>query len=184
MVTNENLIDRLKRMLKNMTKMMVLPLMWCVAAQAGEPTHMMGTVTRVSDGDTLWLRPDDDDGVRRKPFKIRLQGIDAPERCQPWGVQAASALRDRLRGQRVAVTLRAKDDYHRWLGTVSWRGQDMGAWMVREGHAWSYVWRYGAGPYAELEREARSARRGLFATSEPMPPDLFRRMHGPCERSS
>ena len=160
----------------------VLMLSSSLAAHAGEVTHMMGTVTRVTDGDTLWVRPDDDEGGRRKPLKIRIQGIDAPEICQPWGTQAAMALRDRLRGQHVELALRARDDYQRWLGTVSWQGEDMGAWMVREGNAWSYAFRHGAGPYAELERQAKQAHKGLFGSVDPMPPDAFRRLHGPCER--
>lgn len=154
----------------------------CVTAvQATEPTYLTGTVTRVTDGDTLWVRPDDDDGARRKPLKIRIEGIDAPETCQPWGTQAAAALRERLRGQHVEVALHSRDDYQRWLGTVSWHGEDMGAWMVREGNAWSYAYRHDAGPYARLEEQARSARRGLFAAADPMPPNVFRRWHGPCE---
>ena len=153
------------------------------ALHAAEPTYLQGTVTRVTDGDTLWLRPDDDDGARRKPLKIRIEGIDAPETCQPWGAQAAAALRERLRGQHVEVTLLARDDYQRWLGTVSWHGEDVGAWMVREGNAWSYAYRHDAGPYARLEEQARSARRGLFAAADPMPPNVFRRWHGPCEYS-
>ena len=168
-----------------MKQALIWALLLCgSAASAGEPTRMEGVVTRVSDGDTLWVKPDDENGARRKPLKIRLEGIDAPERCQPWGPQSGEALRKRLRGQRVQVLLRAKDDSQRWLGTVEWRGEDVGAWMVSEGHAWSYYYKRSAGPYVKQERKAQAARRGLFSAADPMPPDVFRRWHGPCERET
>lgn len=145
--------------------------------------RVTGRVTRVSDGDTLWVRPGTSaPGEKRpRPIKIRIEGIDAPERCQPWGPQATEALRTRLMGQTVRVELRGRDDYRRWLGQVEHDGEDVAAWMVRQGHAWSYRQRHGAGTYAALERQAREQRAGLFGQADPMPPGVFRRWHGPCE---
>lgn len=136
-----------------------------------------GRVTRVSDGDTVWLQP----GEGGRPMKIRIEGIDAPERCQPWGLQATEALRGRLLGQPLQATLRGQDDYRRWLGRLEHEGTDVGAWMVQQGHAWSYRYRHSAGSYRALQAQARQAGRGLFSEPDPMPPDVFRRWHGPCD---
>ena len=153
--------------MKRLWVLLVLAL--CGGAQA-----MSGVVTHVSDGDTLWVRPE---GGR--PVKVRLQGIDAPERCQPWGTQAQAALASRVLHRQVQVRTRAHDDYHRAIGTLELNGEDIAAWMVREGHAWSYRYRRSLGPYAEQEQQARAARRGLFARPA-VEPRAFRKSHGPC----
>lgn len=156
-------------------------LLSAVALAAPLPERFDGIVTRVSDGDTLWVRPDPTpQRPRPRPVKLRLVGIDAPERCQAHGAEAGAALSDQVLGRRVTVSRRATDQHGRALGTL-WRGeQDVGAMLVREGHAWSARYRNDPGPYAREEREARSARRGLFATPAPQWPGDFRRMHGPC----
>ena len=148
------------------------------AAQAAGQ-RVEGTVTRVSDGDTLWLQPDGEG--HGKPIKLRLDGIDAPESCQPWGTEATQALSARVMGRRVQVVLKARDAYRRWLVSLSMDGDDVSAWLVHEGHAWSYRSGRSAGPYAEQERAARGARRGLFSQRDPMQPQVFRRWHGPCD---
>ncbi len=140
-----------------------------------------GVVTRVSDGDTLWVRPDGE--PRRRPLKLRLQGIDAPERCQAGGAEATAALTAKLLHARVAVTGRVADDYGRLLVDVRLErgGEDVAGWMVDRGHAWSHRFRGHPGPYAAQERGARAAGRGVFAAGDPLPPALFRRRHGPCD---
>lgn len=138
-----------------------------------------GTVSHVSDGDSLWVRP-----LSGGPaHELRIEGIDAPELCQADGPQAREALAELVLQQRVRVRTRAHDDYGRELARVEWRGQDVGARMVRSGHAWSYRYRRDAGPYAQDERLARQARRGLWRQSTPMEPRLFRQLHGPCDRA-
>lgn len=137
-----------------------------------------GVVTHVSDGDTLWVRPE---GTSAKPFKLRLQGIDAPERCQPWGAEATAALTRRVLHRQVRVHTRATDDYQRSLGNIRLGDEDISAWMVAQGHAWSYGRRRHGGPYAAQEEEARAARRGLFAdASGAIEPRLFRQRFGAC----
>jgi micrococcal nuclease len=135
-----------------------------------------GVVTHVSDGDTIWVRP----ATGGPPRKVRLQGIDAPEICQPWGVQAREALAARAMHQRVKVESRRRDDYQRELGYVSIEGDDLGEWMVRGGHAWSYRYRRDHGPYAGQEAKARQLRRGLWADPSSASPRDFRKQHGSC----
>lgn len=148
-----------------------LALLACASAHA-----LSGVVTHVTDGDTLWVRPEG-----AAPVKVRMQGIDAPERCQAWGAQAREALEARVLHRQVHVRTRAKDAYRRTIGTVSLDGHDMAAWMVREGHAWSQRYRRGLGPYAAEEAEARRLLRGLFAAPAAIEPRQFRKAHGPCQ---
>ena len=82
--------------------------------------------------------------------------------------------------QRVEVRTRAKDSYDRALGNLHLDGEDVSAWMVEHGHAWSYRHRHSGGPYAAQQRQASAARRGLFADPEAIEPRLFRKRHGPC----
>jgi micrococcal nuclease len=145
-------------------------------AIASNAHALSGVVIKVPDGDTIWVRPDDGG----KPVKLRLYGIDAPERCQPWGLQSRNALALRLMQRRVDVDTRARDDYQRTIGSVTLDGIDIGAWMVRDGHAWSPGYQRRLGPYAAQEQEARSAQRGLFASADAIEPRVFRKAHGPC----
>lgn len=136
-----------------------------------------GWVVHVSDGDTLWVQPQHGGEAR----KLRLAAIDAPERCQLWGPQAWQALQARLQGQPVQVVSGRLDTYGRLLAQVRHQGQDMGAWMVVQGHAWSPYFRGMPGPYDSLQREAQWSRRGMFAHPLGlMPPREFRRWHGSC----
>ncbi|MFZ9423796.1 MAG: thermonuclease family protein [Limnohabitans sp.] len=136
-----------------------------------------GQVMHVSDGDTLWVQPDHGGEAR----KLRLAALDAPERCQLWGQQAWRALHTRLLGQPVQVESGRLDTYGRLLAHVWHQGQDVGAWMVAQGHAWSPTYRGLPGPYDALQRQAQWLRRGLFAHPLGlMPPREFRRWHGSC----
>lgn len=139
-------------------------------------TAFEGVVTRVTDGDTLWVRP----AEGGKPRKLRVQGIDAPERCQLWGREATAQLTELVQGQTVRAQEGPFDDHGRRLVRLYRGDLDIGAWMVRQGHAWSYRYRRDPGPYAAEELDARRARRGLFADPAAVPPREFRRTHGPC----
>jgi endonuclease YncB( thermonuclease family) len=135
-----------------------------------------GTVTHVTDGDTLWVR-----SLRgAQAHKIRLDGIDAPEICQAYGSTARDRLASRVMGQMVQVKVRRQDSYGRSLAHISLSGQDIGAWMVLQGSAWSYRYRRDPGPYAHQEAQARSQRLGLFGESQPERPRDFRLRHGSC----
>jgi endonuclease YncB( thermonuclease family) len=143
--------------------------------QAAARAAYEASVTSVVDGDTLWVRRS-----RGGPgTEIRLQGIDAPEICQRWGPQAREALRKLLLSRTVSVSEVGRDVYGRVLARLQWGGQDVGGWLVANGHAWSSHLR-GAGPYARLEAAARDAHRGLWSQPRPLEPRAFRRQHGHC----
>ena len=85
----------------------------------------------VSDGDSIWVKPADGTAAER----LRLDGIDAPERCQIGGEASRAALRARILGRGVDVQVRAHDAYGRALASVrlAATGEDVAAWMVRQG---------------------------------------------------
>lgn len=150
------------------------------ARAAPAPRPLEATVTHVGDGDSLWARTAD--GAR---IEVRLRDIDAPEICQPWGVQARDALRALVQGRRVTLVLHGRDRHRRWLGELrtrdgSGRDVDVAAVLVERGHAWSLRRGRGTGPLLAQERRARAARTGLHAQPGAMLPRDFRRRHGPC----
>jgi micrococcal nuclease len=145
-------------------------------AAGDPPTVYAARVSRVFDGDTLWVKPLDGGRYR----KLRIDGIDAPEICQPGGTASRDALARRVLNQVVSVSVRLHDDYGRGLAKLSHQDDDIAAWMVAQGQAWSYRWRRSLGPFQAEEARARQARKGLFAeTSAELPRD-FRQRHGPC----
>ncbi len=143
--------------------------------RAATQRHWSGVVTRVTDGDTLWVKP-----ASGAPRKVRIEGIDAPESCQAGGSAATTALRQKVLRQPVQVATHAIDQYRREVATVRQGSQDVGGWMVEQGHAWSYRYRSDPGPYQREEQQARRARRGVFAQTRPVNPREFRQAHGPC----
>lgn len=149
-------------------------LVWMGHAQAKE--SFTGQVERVADGDTLWVRPD----TGGRPQKLRLEGIDAPEICQPGGEASRTSLSQLVMHQRVRVTVNRRDDYGRGLARLYVDGEDVAARMVSSGQAWSYRWRRSLGPYAAQEQQARQARQGLFAVANAELPRDFRKRHGSC----
>ena len=157
---------------------MLLVLM-AVQACAATLQARSGVVTWVVDGDTLWVKT----SARTQLLKVRLQGIDAPEICQPGGVQARDALNREVLGQNVTVSYGAHDTYGRTLGTLHLQGQDMGRWMVAQGHAWVYSYRHKKPLYADELRQAQSAGRGVFRDVAAEEPRAFRKRLGSCYKN-
>jgi len=133
-------------------------------------------VTRVFDGDTVWVKPQAGGPYR----KLRLLGIDAPEICQRGGETARDRLAARVLRQVVWVEEGAADTYGRGLARLQHQGDDINRWLVVSGQAWAYEWRVGEGPYAGAQKQAKRARRGVFAQANAETPRDFRRRHGPC----
>lgn len=134
-------------------------------------------VSWVMDGDTVLLVRE----APHEPIKLRMEGMDAPEICQPGGEAAREALMRLALRKSVQVEDHGHDSYGRQVGRLSVDGVDLGAEMVRSGMAWAYRFRTGQGPYASLQRQAQQQKIGLFAATETaMSPPVFRKFHGTC----
>ena len=153
-----------------------LAILALFAAPLAHAADFRATVTYVTDGDTVWVRPVG--GGNR--LELRLLDLDAPEGCQSFGPEARLALRERVQGQVVQVRTRGTDDYGRQLARIEHRGEDVGRWLVRNGYAWSMRFHGRSGPYGPLEAEARRERKGLWAQGGALEPRAFRKRFGSC----
>jgi micrococcal nuclease len=133
----------------------------------------VGKVVGVQDGDTISV-------IRTgRAERVRLQGIDAPERGQDFSDRAKQRLSDLVFGKVVHVEVRDIDRYGRTVGRVVIDGRDASLEQVRGGLAWHYTRYSRDATLAAAEREARLAHRGLWAQSSPLPPWEFRRSGSP-----
>ena len=125
---------------------------------------------KLSDGRGLYLL------VKPNGTKVRLHGIDTPERGQPYGTQATRNL-DKLIGRTVFVVERDTDRYGRLVGTLyTPEGVNVNLEMVCNGSAWWYS-RYAKNnrAMASCQDEAKEAGLGLWADDDPTPPWEWRR---------
>jgi micrococcal nuclease len=155
---------------------LLVALACCCLPLAAHSERYQAMVSHVTDGDTVWIRP----AHGGPPLQIRISGIDAPEICQDFGAQSREALASRVVRRHVTVITRGKDDYRRTVAHIRLGREDIGAWMVARGNAWSYRFRKDPGPYAREEKRARDARLGLWSLGTTELPRDFRVRHGPC----
>lgn len=132
-------------------------------------------VVRVIDGDTIVILGEGD-----AQHKIRLQGIDAPERGQAYGTKSKEHLSELLSGRFVVVEYNKRDRYGRVIGKVLVSGDDSGLDQISAGFAWHYK-KYQNEQiksdqmrYSEAEAEARNNKRGLWHDPHAMPPWEYR----------
>jgi endonuclease YncB( thermonuclease family) len=139
-------------------------------------------VIRVKDGDSLVVERVE----ARRRSEVRMAGIDAPEWSQPYGQEAATALRRMVAGRTVTIEVVDRDRYNRLVARV-WLGRlYVNAALVRDGHAWAFD-HYLADPaIAAAQAEARRAHRGLWALPAPdrVPPATWRASHPRVDRGS
>ncbi len=143
-------------------------------AREGQPAptpDLRGRVVRVADGDTVSILDSNN-----QQHKIRFFGIDAPERDQPHGQEAQSALAQLVEDRNVGVVIVEKDNYGRTVGTLYLNDTNVNQYMVSKGYAWWY--RYHAPHERHLEAAEQAARdqgRGLWSSPSPIPPWDWRR---------
>ena len=94
----------------------------------------MGRVVGVSDGDTITLLD-----TTNTQYKVRLSGIDAPEKKQPFEQVSKRSLSDLVYDKTVAVEWKKKDRYQRIVGKVLLDNVDVNLEQVKRGLAWHYT---------------------------------------------
>lgn len=160
------------------------------AGNLAQGAEFVAKVIAVLDGDTVLIKRAN--GLK----KIRMAGIDAPEKAQTFGETSRRSLADMVMGKQVKVVSEAVDQYGRMVARLSVDGLDVNAEQIRCGMAWAATgWRQSrrvpvgvplAGENSRfhnnrellaLQEEARQAPRGLWALSDPMPPWEWRKLH-------
>jgi micrococcal nuclease len=133
----------------------------------------MAKVVSVTDGDTIKVF-----NAEQGQVKIRLYGIDTPEKGQPYGKAAGKHLASLIAGARVEVESVTKDRYGRTVGIVWDSEANINQEMVRSGYAWVYQ-KYCDRPFCDywlaLEKEAKTGKIGLWQEPKPVPPWEWRR---------
>jgi len=127
-----------------------------------------GTITKITDGDTLIVRAD------KQNLKIRLYGIDAPESKQAYGKQAKIFLEKACPiHSKASIIVKDKDKYNRIVGIVFCQSIDVNESLVRNGLAWSYDEFSFA--YKHFEFIANIKKRGLWQDKNRLRPSEFRK---------
>ena len=150
---------------------------WAVLAVLPPATSadtLSGKVIAVADGDTLTVLVD------QQMVHVRIAGIDAPEKGQPFGQVSKQGLSRCAFHQQVEVEWRKKDRYGRTLGKVMVGPVDCGLHQIKLGLAWHYT-AYAKeqaaedrAAYANTEEAARKASAGLWSAATPVAPWEFR----------
>ena len=154
---------------------------------AREPIRTVtGTVTKVSDGDTIHVTTPE-----KTKLTVRLYGMDAPETPkinqrtshinkpgQPYGEESWKALESKIMGKPVTLDIIDIDRYKRMVGVIWIGNRNINLEMVKEGYAEAYL-EYLKEPnraqFIQAEKEARSARRGIWLLPDYERPKDFRK---------
>jgi endonuclease YncB( thermonuclease family) len=132
----------------------------------GQPLEV--SVLSIQDGDTVTV------SHNGKKIRVRLAGIDAPESGQLYGTESAAVLAQLLHKKRVTMTIKEHDRFGRAVAWLMTPDGSVNAAMIDAGAAWHFA-QYDQTPaLAAAMRDARSARRGLWAYSSPVPPWEYR----------
>ena len=134
------------------------------------PQLLEGICVGVSDGDSLHLELPDGERVR-----VRLYGIDAPEKDQECALAARKKLGKLIYDKEIRVEVLDVDKYGRYVGKVYAGARYVNRFMLKEGLAWHYK-HYAADDelLAEAEARAKAAGRGIWTAESPCRPRIFR----------
>lgn len=131
---------------------------------------MTGMVVKIADGDTMTLL----DG-NKVQHRIRLHGIDCPEKKQDFSQKATDHLSRWCYNKTVRVEVLDKDRYGRLIGRVWSNGVDVNLTLLKEGLAWHYKHFDKSKEYAQAEAFAKKKRLNIWSHPSPIAPWDFRR---------
>ncbi|RPD42610.1 thermonuclease family protein [Chitinophaga barathri] len=129
-----------------------------------------GKVTAVKDGDTIEML------VNGKPLRIRLFGVDSPEKGQPFGEKARQYTSGLCFGKVVKARKESRDQYGRTVAEVYLPdGSSLNMQLVKAGFAWQYTQFSKSRDMAQAQTEAKAARKGLWLDAHPVAPWVWRK---------
>jgi endonuclease YncB( thermonuclease family) len=128
-----------------------------LAYSCSGPQPFTAECVAVIDGDTITVR------LGERKLRIRLEGIDCPEKGEPYSRRARTFTNDRTYGKVVEIRPKEYDQYGRLVARVIVNGQDVSLALVEAGLARHYK-RFSSDPVlAEAERKAREDRIGIWS---------------------
>lgn len=151
-------------------------LLSLLSLQCAYADILVGRVVGVSDGDTITLLDSNN-----TQHKIRLGGIDAPEKKQPFGNVSKKSLSDMVFNKQIEVDWHKEDKYGRKVGRLLIDGVDINLQQVKRGLAWYYKKYKNELPqsdriaYLQAQQDAEAAKLGLWQEPNPIPPWDFRK---------
>jgi micrococcal nuclease len=152
-------------------KSLLIPILLIFLILSGEVSaDINGKVVSVADGDTITVLQG------KKQYRIRLYGIDCPEKRQAFGNKARKYTSDVVFGKSVSVVEKDKDRYGRTVGIVYQGSECLNESLIRTGYAWVYQqYCKKCDAWNRLERSARKSRVGLWQDKSPVSPWAFRK---------
>ena len=154
-------------------KTLTIPILIALCTYTASANQLsVQKVVKIADGDTITVLVSGNEQV-----KVRLAGIDCPERKQPWGNKAKQAIGELLSGKLITVETLNKDRYGRTIGRVFADKQNVNRALVEQGHCWVYPKYAKDEELFNLHDSAKESKRGLWQLPEKerVPPWEWRR---------
>jgi endonuclease YncB( thermonuclease family) len=145
-------------------------LISCESAQTTPAEEISLTVYKIIDGDSFEGRSNGQN------YRIRLFGIDAPEKGQDFYQKSKDRLGQLCKEGPITIKIRNKDYFGRWVAEAyTSNGEFINQTMVKEGFAWHFT-KYSKDPtLKKLERDARDAQIGIWSIRDPIAPWEYRK---------
>jgi endonuclease YncB( thermonuclease family) len=150
-------------------------LLFCFTTTT-EAATLVGHVVGITDGDTITVLDSN-----QTQYKIRLAGIDAPEKKQAFGSASKKTLSDLVFDKVVSISYEKEDRYGRIVGKIMVNGKDANLEQVKRGMAWFYK-KYQNEmvlqdrlDYLHAQETAEESRVGLWADNDVIAPWDFRK---------
>ena len=163
------------QILKQTFKQFLVAIVFSAFSLAIQAATLVGKVVGISDGDTIKVLDSN-----KTEHKIRLMGIDAPEKSQAFGSASKQALSNYIYQREVTVDYKKKDRYQRILGKVILDKQDICLTMISDGMAWHYKdyekeqSKTDRDLYSQAEVNARNDKIGLWGVKDAINPKEYR----------
>lgn len=153
-------------------KRLLLVLLFTLTAWLAVSAQLRGTVIAIADGDTFTLLT-----AQNQQVKIRLHGIDCPEKKQPYFNNAKAYTSSLVFGKQVSVQVKNKDRYGRTIGVVLLADKrNVNELLLQAGWAWHFKKYDQDARWAAMEQQARRNRKGLWADPNLIAPWDWRAM--------
>lgn len=158
--------------------LLFISLISCTSKSGNNPTlkkgsTVSGKVISIIDGDTY-------DALLQgnKTIRVRMEGIDAPEKGMPFYQKSKKYLSSLCFGKQIVIKITGVDNHERFLAfSYLEDGKEISQEMIKAGFAWHFKRYNSDSEFSKLELQAKTLRKGLWIDENPMPPWENRKLH-------